>query len=324
MRKLLLVVLSAVSTAAYSQIHTDQNALKTSVSSQLTALNEQARRYEVATIGYNSHHWQNGGVIVVELYQQFFQTGYQKYIIENGHSQGANNGTALIRLAESKGLSHFARVVLGASYDLATSSSGYVNKALPIYVDVRNYSGYKVKMTYLQEKVDVLNNLNQIKINTTPSGTNIADFNVSAIPEFDVTSSGKLQITGSGNHYIENGNVGIGTAAPTEKLSVKGKIRAHEIKVEIANWPDYVFTKDYQLPSLQQTESHIKKEGHLPGIPSAAEVKTSGVELGEMNKKLLQKIEELTLHLIQKEKDIEAQNKRIQRLEEMYLNSNKL
>jgi len=106
------------------------------------------------------------------------------------------------------------------------------------------------------------------------------------------------------------GNVGIGTISPTEKLSVKGKIRAQEIKVETANWPDYVFAKDYKLPSLQETEQHIKEEGHLPGIPSAEEVKVNGVDLGEMNAKLLQKIEELTLHLIEIKKELDDLKKK--------------
>ncbi|ACU03273.1 hypothetical protein [Pedobacter heparinus] len=118
--------------------------------------------------------------------------------------------------------------------------------------------------------------------------------------------------------FISNGdNIGIGTLTPTEKLSVKGKIRAQEIKVENTNWPDYVFTKDYTLPTLQQTENHIKEKGHLPGIPSAAEVKANGIDLGEMNAKLLQKIEELTLHLIEQDKFNNDQAKLIGKLQEM-------
>ena len=104
-----------------------------------------------------------------------------------------------------------------------------------------------------------------------------------------------------------NGNVGIGTAIPNAKLAVNGNIRAHEIKVETANWPDYVFARDYTLEPLEETEKHIKEKGHLPGIPSAEEVKANGVDLGEMNSKLLQKIEELTLHLIEKEKELNNQ-----------------
>jgi len=98
------------------------------------------------------------------------------------------------------------------------------------------------------------------------------------------------------------GLVGVGTANPTEKLSVKGKIRAQEIKVETANWADYVFRKDYQLPALSEIESYIQEYQHLPGIPSEEEVKRDGVSLGEMNKKLLEKVEELTLMLIENEK----------------------
>jgi hypothetical protein len=99
------------------------------------------------------------------------------------------------------------------------------------------------------------------------------------------------------------GNVGIGTTTPKEKLSVNGKIRAKEIKVETTNWPDYVFAKSYPLPTLQETEKHIKEKGHLPGIPSAEEVKANGIDLGTMNAKLLQKIEELTLYLIEMKKE---------------------
>ncbi|PYF74209.1 hypothetical protein B0O44_104380 [Pedobacter nutrimenti] len=102
------------------------------------------------------------------------------------------------------------------------------------------------------------------------------------------------------------GNVGIGTTTPKEKLSVNGNIRAKEIKVETANWPDYVFAKDYALPSLKETEQHIQEKGHLPGIPSAQEVKSNGVDLGELNAKLLKKIEEMTLYIIDLEKRVKS------------------
>jgi len=123
------------------------------------------------------------------------------------------------------------------------------------------------------------------------------------------------------------GNIGLGTLIPREKLSVNGNIRAKEIKVEASPWPDYVFTKDYRLPTLQEIENHIREKGHLPGIPTAEEVKTNGIDLGEMNAKHLQKIEELTLHLIKLkehndalEKNIDQQNKEF-RNEIQYLKS---
>ncbi|PRD44961.1 hypothetical protein C5745_18830 [Sphingobacterium haloxyli] len=102
------------------------------------------------------------------------------------------------------------------------------------------------------------------------------------------------------------GFVGIGTSRPKEKLSVNGNIRAREIKVEIANWPDYVFRKDYELKPLSEVERYINENGHLPEIPKAEDVENEGVSLGEMNKLLLKKVEELTLHLIEKEKNIEG------------------
>ncbi|WP_214228802.1 hypothetical protein [Pedobacter sp. B4-66] len=123
-----------------------------------------------------------------------------------------------------------------------------------------------------------------------------------------------VDIVGGGLR-VTSGNVGIGTVdTKGYKLAVNGNIRAKEVKVETANWPDYVFAKNYRLPSLTETENHIREKGHLPGIPSAEEVKINGIDLGEMNAKLLQKIEELTLHLIASEKRNSLQNKKQQDL----------
>jgi hypothetical protein len=96
-----------------------------------------------------------------------------------------------------------------------------------------------------------------------------------------------------------NGKVGIGTTNLESDylLSVNGRIRAKEIKVE-TNWVDFVFKEDYQLKSLPELETFIKENKHLPGIPSEEQVKQEGISVGEMNAKLLQKIEELTLYLI--------------------------
>ncbi|NKI27094.1 hypothetical protein HCG49_11015 [Arenibacter sp. 6A1] len=102
-------------------------------------------------------------------------------------------------------------------------------------------------------------------------------------------------------------NVGIGTLnTQGYRLAVDGNVIAEEIKVELSqNWPDFVFEKKYVLPSLEEVEKHILENGHLENIPSAKEVAESGgILLGEMNAKLLQKIEELTLYSIQQEKKI--------------------
>lgn len=121
--------------------------------------------------------------------------------------------------------------------------------------------------------------------------------------------------TGTGINYF-NGNVGIGTFTPNAKLGVKGNIRAHEIKVETANWPDFVFEADYQHKSLTELELFINKNKHLPDMPNAKEAEANGIALGEMNRKLLQKVEELTLHLIAKDKQIQSLEKRVNSLEQ--------
>jgi len=107
-----------------------------------------------------------------------------------------------------------------------------------------------------------------------------------------------------------NGNVSIGTTDPKGyKLAVAGNMIAESVKVKLqGTWPDYVFTKDFELASLKETERYIKDKGHLPDIPSAAEVKSNGIDLGEMNAKLLKKIEELTLVMIELNKKVEQQS----------------
>jgi len=118
----------------------------------------------------------------------------------------------------------------------------------------------------------------------------------------------------SGDIFIFNkqGKVGIGTHHPGSfKLAVEGKIGAREIQVTNVNpWPDYVFAKDYDLPSLSEVEAYIQQNQHLPNVPSAKVVAKEGIELGKMNATLLRKVEELTLYMIQQNK-INAQQAQI-------------
>jgi hypothetical protein len=111
-----------------------------------------------------------------------------------------------------------------------------------------------------------------------------------------------FQTNGTTKMFIESaGNVGIGTTtlASGYKLSVDGKVACEEVFVEYSgNWPDYVFSQEYNLLNLTELEDHIKKNNHLPGIPSAEEIEESGFHLAEMQKLVLQKVEELTLYTI--------------------------
>src|SRR5690606_16940493 len=113
-----------------------------------------------------------------------------------------------------------------------------------------------------------------------------------------------------------DGNVGIGTTNPDAKLTVKGKIHAQEVKLDLegAAAPDYVFNEDYDLKTLDEVRAHIDKEGHLPNVPSAKDMESNGINLKEMNLKLLEKIEELTLYILEQDKKIKTQDASINRL----------
>ena len=110
----------------------------------------------------------------------------------------------------------------------------------------------------------------------------------------------------------QNGNVGIGTNSPDAKLAVNGTIHSREVKVNLQGWPDYVFKPDYVLPSLTEIKTYVTENHNLPEIPTEQEVAKDGIKLGELNKLLVKKIEELTLYLIQQKEDADKQNKILQ------------
>ncbi|AZB24802.1 cell wall anchor protein [Chryseobacterium bernardetii] len=95
-----------------------------------------------------------------------------------------------------------------------------------------------------------------------------------------------------------------------------GKIYAKEVEVKINVWADYVFRKDYKLRPLEDVEQHITEKGHLPNIPSAKDVEKEGINLGEMDAKLLEKIEELTLYSIEQNKQIKSQKEQLRQQSE--------
>jgi len=104
----------------------------------------------------------------------------------------------------------------------------------------------------------------------------------------------------------ESGNVGIGTGSPDQPLTVNGTVHATRVKVETTvPGPDYVFEKDYSLPSLDEVKSYIDENKHLPEIPSAKEMEAKGIDVGEMNMLLLKKVEELTLYVIEQQKQLD-------------------
>lgn len=113
---------------------------------------------------------------------------------------------------------------------------------------------------------------------------------------------------------MDDGKVGINTSKPQTELAVRGTITAMKVKVTTLGWADFVFDKDYILPSLAELERQIVKNKHLPGIPAAADIEKEGLDIGDMQKMHMQKIEELTLYVIQQDKEIKQLKEMVQLL----------
>lgn len=144
---------------------------------------------------------------------------------------------------------------------------------------------------------------------------------------FNLTSHSVYAQKGSFSNLMEkNGKIGIGTKNPDALLTVKGDIHAQEVLVDLqgAVAPDYVF-EDYFLGksesnpayrrwTLGETEIYLAEHMHLPGVPSAKDLKENGMNLMQQNLILLEKIEELTLHLIEQQKELKSLRRDLQEL----------
>lgn len=138
----------------------------------------------------------------------------------------------------------------------------------------------------------------------------------------DVTikDTGNVQrafIKNTGLAYFQKLGIGTTNTNDTAKLFVEGQIRCRQVKVDEDAWPDYVFANNYKLPSLRNIRQFIKENNHLPGIPSAAEVQTKGLDIGKNQAALMQKVEELTLYLIKQDEQIKEQQKQIDELKRL-------
>ena len=354
--KTCLILIGLVASIVWSsaQTHMNQNGIRTSVVSGLSANATQARSFEIANVSINSHHWSSSGSIIIELFRNSYSTGYEKYQVEIAHGQGTSSSVPVVQLVESYGFAHHAKLRVGPSVDIGVDPYDSNTRLIkfPIYVDVRYYSHYTVKITHVMSKVETLNNRDQIVIYESPTISNIPDFtapNASYIKRgityhnnnivyfgpdntsyaqaigqdlfFGNNGEYKLHIQNDGDVILRNrlavGQGGnntyssshaldvSGTSRFTQKMIVEDDIESKKVKVTATpgSVPDYVFQPNYKLQTLNELEAFIKANSHLPNIPNAKEIEANGQNLGEMQLKLLEKIEELTLYLIEENKE---------------------
>lgn len=183
------------------------------------------------------------------------------------------------------------------------AGEAYVGKN--VYINTRNANGLIVDSTGLQR-------VGLMKYSGKAAGIwrvenqefEMGRVNVNQLP-------GTPSVYNTDFYIAGDGNIGIGTKKPSQKLSVNGEVLAKKVKVSVAaeDWPDYVFDSTYQLMPLHRLEQYVRKNKHLPEVPPANEIEKNGIDAGEHAALMLKKIEELTLYVIQQKNQLQNEMK---------------
>ena len=259
---------------------------------------------------------------------------------------GSNSMVSLKLRANNTEASFFVRNETPGGYgEFAPRRAGISNSGPIALITTSDASpinfapNFNTKMTVMPDgKVGIGSTLPSTKLQIVGNGGTSVDMKVNGrIVSGDATNAGGIWVNEGTTMFMgqnsssslgfynngawrmtvdQNGNVGIGTSSPNQKLTVNGTIYGKEVKVDLSvPGPDYVFEPSYDLKPLAEIETYIKENKHLPEVPSAKEMEANGVQLGEMNMLLLKKIEELTLHLIEMKKENEALKTRVEKIE---------
>lgn len=293
----------------------------------VTPLLRQGLNCSATSSSFNSNGWTNSTIIDQNSYIEVTvvsNSGYQINLSSfSFETQKSASGPGLGRIAMDKGDGIFSQ-----SYDFVpTESSQNINWD---FDDFTVLSGYTIRFRIYGWQA------------SSGSGTlRLNNVTLSGAVTQQPTSGG----SGSSAFTINGSNVGL-DKVPTQKLDINGNIRTdgklfvgniNDAKIStltdyllavngsaiftlvnvklFSSWPDYVFKNGYQLQTLEEVEKHITEKGHLPNVPSAEEVAKNGINVAEMDAKLLEKIEELTLYSIEQNKQIKQQQEQIKQLE---------